>query len=292
MNKKKQQIIEAAQTLFIKKGFSVTSIQDILDAANISKGTFYNYFSSKTECLMAILSFIKDEVIYNRQQLALGKSDSDRHVFVKQIAARFHIDKKHNLMALFASLTSSDTAHQELKNFLSQQYLEEVTWMAERICEVFGEERRKQSYDDAITCFGTIHLTSKVLMDIGKTEVSIEDTIYFSLRKIEKTDSQEPFLKEDYFLPYQQKKNTEDKNIKKQLQQALTDLDTSVQKLKNKKLAYYQKFLLEQIESNKPDFFLMESVISSYQNSVQDTDIENKGRYIQILFMQLIEEEK
>ncbi len=94
MNKKKQQIIEAAQILFIKKGFSVTSIQDILDAANISKGTFYNYFSSKTECLMAILSFIKDEVIYNRQQLAIGKPASDKHVFVKQIAARFHIDKK------------------------------------------------------------------------------------------------------------------------------------------------------------------------------------------------------
>lgn len=292
MNKKKQQIIEAAQTLFIKKGFSVTSIQDILDAANISKGTFYNYFSSKTECLMAILSFIKEEVISNRQQLSIGKSASDKHVFVKQIAARFHIDKKHNLMALFASLTSTDTAHQELKEFLNQQYLKEVCWMAERICEVFGEERRKQSYDDAVTCFGTIHLTSKVLMDLGKTEVPIEETIYFSLQKIEQTGGQQPFLKEDYFLPYQQKKNTEDKNIKKQLQQVLTDLEPNVKKLKNRKLAYYQKFLLDQLTSDTQDLLLMESVISSYQNAVQDTDIEDKGRYIQILFMQLIEEEK
>ncbi len=111
-------------------------------------------------------------------------------------------------------------------------------------------------------------------------------------KKIEQTGGQQPFLKEDYFLAYQQNKNTEDKNIKKQLQQTLTDLEANVKKLKNRKLAYYQKFLLEQLTSDNPDLFLMESVISSYQNAVQDTDIEDKGRYIQILFMQLLEEEK
>lgn len=290
MNKKKKQIIEAAQTLFIKKGFSATSIQDILEAANISKGTFYNYFSSKIACLMAILAFIKEEVIYNRQQLALGKTASDRHVFVQQIAARFHIDKKHNLMALFSSLSSSDTEHQDLKEFLNQQYMEEITWMAERICEVFGEEKRKQSYDDAVTCFGAIHLTSKILMDIGKTEIPIEETIYFSLRQIEQISTHSPFLKADYFLPYHQKMNKEDINTV--LIQELTNLNSSVQELQNDKLSYYQTFLLEQLKSNNPNFFLLESVFASYQSALQDTDLEDKGKHIQILFTQFIEENK
>ncbi|GIO24161.1 TetR/AcrR family transcriptional regulator [Oceanobacillus sp. J11TS1] len=290
MNKKKKQIVEAAQTLFIKKGFPATSIQDILEAANISKGTFYNYFSSKTECLMAILTFIKEEVIYNRQQLSLGKTSSDRHVFVQQIAARFHIDKKHNLMALFASLASSDTAHQELKDFLNQQYLEEITWMAERICEVFGEERRQHAYDNAAVCFGAIHLTSKILMDIGKTEIPIEDTIYFSLRQIEQMNAHPPFLKADYFLPYHHEKNYKEKDVKTLLHQTLTDIDSSVKKLQNEKLSYYQAFLLEQLESNEPNLFLMESVIASYQNALHGTKLEDKGKYIQILFTQLIAE--
>lgn len=292
MNKKKKQIIEAAQTLFIKKGFSATPIQDILEAANISKGTFYNYFSSKTECLMAILSFIKEEVIHDRQQLALGKSSSDKEVFVKQIAARFHIDKKHNLMALFASLASSDTAHQELKEFLNQQYLEEVTWMAERICDVFGDAKQKHAYDDAVTCFGTIHLTSKILMDINKTEISIEETIYFALGQIERTNSRPPFLQADYFLPYHQIKNAEEKDNKIELKQTLTALNRKIDKLENDKLTYYHHFLLEQLKSDDPNLFLMESVMNSYQNALQHTELEDKGKYIQILFTHFTEKEK
>ncbi|UUI02351.1 TetR/AcrR family transcriptional regulator [Oceanobacillus jeddahense] len=292
MNKKKKQIIEAAQTLFIKKGFSATPIQDILDTANISKGTFYNYFSSKIECLMAILSFIKDEVIDDRQQLALGKSPSDRDIFVKQIAARFHIDKKHNLMALFASLGSSDTAHQELKEFLNQQYLEEVTWMAERICDVFGDKKQKYAYDNAVTCFGTIHLTSKILMDIGKTEIPIEETINFALRQIEQTNVYPPFLQEDYFLPYHQKKNVAEKDIKNSLQQTLTDLDRLIEELENNKLTYYHRFLQEQLKTDDPDLLLMESVINSYQHALQYTELEDKGKYIKMLFVQLMEEKK
>ncbi|WP_442956966.1 TetR/AcrR family transcriptional regulator [Planococcus sp. MB-3u-03] len=44
----KQQIINAAHRLFIQKGYNASSIQDILDEAGISKGTFYNYFTSKS----------------------------------------------------------------------------------------------------------------------------------------------------------------------------------------------------------------------------------------------------
>ncbi|WP_152657539.1 TetR/AcrR family transcriptional regulator [Oceanobacillus sp. CFH 90083] len=292
MNKKKKQIIEAAQTLFIKKGFSATPIQDILEEANVSKGTFYNYFSSKTACLMAILLFIKEEVIHDRQQLALGKSPSDKDIFVKQIAARFHIDKKHNLMALFASLASSDKAHQELKEFLNQQYLEEVTWMAARIRDVFGDEKQEYAYDDAVTCFGTIHLTSKILMDLGKTEIPIEETIYFALQQIEKTNTHPPFLKADYFLLYQQEKHAAEKDTKMTLQQTLTDLGSHVEKLKNQRLTYYHQYLLEQLQSNTPNLFLMESVVDSYQNALQHTNLEDKGKYIKMLFTQLTAEEQ
>ena len=54
MNDRKQHVIKMAHQLFIEKGFQATSIQDILDYSGISKGTFYNYFSSKSELLIAI----------------------------------------------------------------------------------------------------------------------------------------------------------------------------------------------------------------------------------------------
>ena len=54
-------IIKESIDLFNKKGFSKTSIQDIVDAIGVTKGTFYYYFKSKQELLMDIhLTYIKD----------------------------------------------------------------------------------------------------------------------------------------------------------------------------------------------------------------------------------------
>ncbi len=57
----KEKITEQSILLFEKKGFSNTSIQDIVDALHVTKGTFYYYFSSKVELLMDIhLAYIND----------------------------------------------------------------------------------------------------------------------------------------------------------------------------------------------------------------------------------------
>jgi AcrR family transcriptional regulator len=57
----KERITEHSIRLFEKKGFTETSIQDIVDSLGVTKGTFYYYFSSKEELLMDIhISYIDD----------------------------------------------------------------------------------------------------------------------------------------------------------------------------------------------------------------------------------------
>jgi Transcriptional regulator len=48
---RKAEILAVAEALFAAKGFSGTTISDVLDALGIAKGTFYYYFASK-EALM------------------------------------------------------------------------------------------------------------------------------------------------------------------------------------------------------------------------------------------------
>ncbi|WP_223596619.1 TetR/AcrR family transcriptional regulator [Neobacillus bataviensis] len=63
----KEKITAQSIRLFEKKGFSETSIQDIVDTLGVTKGTFYYYFSSKEELLMDIhLGYIED--LLNRQE--------------------------------------------------------------------------------------------------------------------------------------------------------------------------------------------------------------------------------
>ncbi|GHU68357.1 TetR family transcriptional regulator [Clostridia bacterium] len=48
---RKNEILDAAESLFIAKGYENTTINDILSATDIAKGTFYYHFKSKTEVL-------------------------------------------------------------------------------------------------------------------------------------------------------------------------------------------------------------------------------------------------
>ncbi len=52
---RRNEILDAAETLFIAKGYTKTTIIDILQAVNIAKGTFYHYFQSKEEVMNAVV---------------------------------------------------------------------------------------------------------------------------------------------------------------------------------------------------------------------------------------------
>jgi AcrR family transcriptional regulator len=60
---KKHLIMDAALELFANNGYTSTSISQIAEKANISKGLMYNYFSSKEELLQSILDSLSDEII-------------------------------------------------------------------------------------------------------------------------------------------------------------------------------------------------------------------------------------
>ena len=51
---KRTQILDAAEKLFFEKGYDRTSVQDILDALQLSKGGFYHYFDAKDSVLRAV----------------------------------------------------------------------------------------------------------------------------------------------------------------------------------------------------------------------------------------------
>jgi len=49
----RERIFRAALDLFAKEGFAETTVEDITNAADVGKGTFFNYFPSKDHILLA-----------------------------------------------------------------------------------------------------------------------------------------------------------------------------------------------------------------------------------------------
>src|ERR671925_1974166 len=49
----RERLFRSALALFAKKGFAETTVEDITEAADVGKGTFFNYFPSKDYILIA-----------------------------------------------------------------------------------------------------------------------------------------------------------------------------------------------------------------------------------------------
>lgn len=60
---RRQQIIDAAATCFVRDGFHGTSMQDVIREADLSVGAFYRYFRSKTELIRAIAEQVVSELL-------------------------------------------------------------------------------------------------------------------------------------------------------------------------------------------------------------------------------------
>lgn len=152
MNAKKRKVLESSLVLFTQKGFQNTSIQDIIKHANISKGTFYNYFSSKNECFLAILENTRYEASLRRHELLDGQDKKDRNILAKQIAVLLQLNREQNLFVLFEGIFQS--SDEELKNYLAHHRLYEIQWMTSRLIDVYGEKARPYAYEAAILLFG------------------------------------------------------------------------------------------------------------------------------------------
>ncbi len=84
-NDKESRLLNTAFKLFTEKGMKDTSIQDIVDNANVAKGTFYLYFKDKYE-IRDILIAKKSKKLFNEALKELRKNYienlSDQVIFI------------------------------------------------------------------------------------------------------------------------------------------------------------------------------------------------------------------
>jgi AcrR family transcriptional regulator len=74
---RKSEIIDAAHRLFLTQDYENTTMQDIMNACGIAKGTIYHYFKSKEELLEAVITRMVDARITemeNHLQTAQGNA--------------------------------------------------------------------------------------------------------------------------------------------------------------------------------------------------------------------------
>lgn len=58
---RRNEILDAARSLFMTRGYDATTVNDIIDAVKLSKGAFYHHFTAKTDVLDALVQRMADE---------------------------------------------------------------------------------------------------------------------------------------------------------------------------------------------------------------------------------------
>ncbi len=155
MNKRRRKVADIALKLFVEKGFQQTSIQDIIEQANISKGTFYNYFSNKNDCIAEILEELREDARQIRMKMQVGKDEKDRTVLIEQISILTRLNRERNLTTIFEAILNSNEV--ELKKLVLNHRIHEMEWLAGRFVDVYGEELKNFAFELSILFYGMMH---------------------------------------------------------------------------------------------------------------------------------------
>lgn len=276
MNNRKRQVLEHAQQLFLEKGAAATSIQDILTKANISKGTFYNYFSSKNDCLKAIVTLGEEETHLRREELLIGQDRTDKEIFVQQIAVRVQVNSDHNLIPIIEAIFHS--GENDLSEFARKSHLKELHWIANRFVDIYGEKMKIYAADCAVLFIGMLqHTLYFRKSNMTKNYEPIDVTRYI-MRRIDQMipsmmATDDALFGESLFQVIHAQDGA-DELLMEDILERLASFHQQLQREKDEQNSQFVTFLQDELIAEAPRLQLIEAILRSFRQAFKDTPHE------------------
>lgn len=123
----RESLLNQGVVFFMNQGYHGTGLQEILDAVNVPKGSFYNYFSSKEEFGAAVIQHYIEPFIL-RLSAHLQQSGSDALGAIRRYFAELIVELEENKFkggCLLGSLmgeigSNSDVCQQSLQSAIAR----------------------------------------------------------------------------------------------------------------------------------------------------------------------------
>ncbi|GIL25067.1 TetR/AcrR family transcriptional regulator [Actinocatenispora comari] len=133
LDARRQQILDAARSLFASRGFARTSMADIVDTLGLSVGSIYRYFKSKDEMIVAICE-------QSSQALPAELTPAAISGFLEHIRTQARTqDHARLIMQIYAEAAATPALAQ-----LVVSQLDELRDAIEALLPHHADERRKQ----------------------------------------------------------------------------------------------------------------------------------------------------
>ncbi|MER2108105.1 MAG: TetR/AcrR family transcriptional regulator [Solibacillus sp.] len=281
MNQKKLQILQAAKELFFKNGFSDTSVTDIIALANVSKGTFYNHFSSKSECMIAIFHDIHERSVAEREIIANFNNKFDIATLEKELVTHFTIIIESSIMDIMTNNISSKD-HQDIFNLIKSRSLYEIQWLGNRLIEVYGPYIKNNAYEFAAMILGSIQQIALIRTIMIPSNILIDEVIGEILKKFEPGifaahTNNTTLLPEELFVCKHTVKDDEKKLSVEELIEEIEVFYNENYLLFNEENKEYTKFLIETLKISPEKKAIIKTLAYSFVNSFKETSVYIKA---------------
>lgn len=199
---RKSELLDAAQKLFLEKGYAKTTVTDILSVDGLSKGVFYYYFKSKEEVMDAILQRMVDAMVDDARKIASNPDLTPPQKILAILMGQGQTEElaqtKENMVRQFHEVQNAEMHQKSLVQ--SIRYLAPV--MAEILSGEHGEQIGSTQYPQESVAL--LLAAGQVIFDEGLFQRSQAETARYAaafLDMMEKTLGVAP----GYFAELKQK---------------------------------------------------------------------------------------
>ena len=163
MKTSKEHMLLVALRLFAQKGYEATSIFDIAQELQITKGAIYKHFKNKQDILDAIISKMEEndqrfaeQFIMPIHVLSLEELEAYQKVTMKQVIdfslAMFTYWTEDEFASLFRKILTIEQYHDKKMNLLYQNYLGDGPY--QYILDIFKTMELKDYEEKALLFYG------------------------------------------------------------------------------------------------------------------------------------------
>jgi AcrR family transcriptional regulator len=97
-------LLESAMVVFAQKGITASVVQDVVAAAEVSQGSFYNYFRTSEDLLLSLAEELSNEVVQTIESVIVGIEEPALRV-ATAMRSYLHLMASYPIVAKFISQT-------------------------------------------------------------------------------------------------------------------------------------------------------------------------------------------
>jgi AcrR family transcriptional regulator len=159
----RQEIISAAKTVFLRKGFHKATMDDVARETGLSKGTLYLYFPSKENLLVELIIQVVEDQVKLAHQLVQAKEPSLQKIENYVYSSLEYFQENRDLVTVVIML-ENDAVCKGLHKSVHDRVIRMVTKVTEYITLVMKEGikegvlKNKDPQKIALVLTGILHM--------------------------------------------------------------------------------------------------------------------------------------